>query len=227
MHPQTPNPATAIIQFAHVWAGDATVNRIARSLTCHELNALTALFSAAHLPRAATAWIKAHTADPPEACREHTIPHPRATLPADEAAQSPAPGMDYPFSIYGIARTAAQLLGEDWTVRPDDSGDWGTYATLSGPHLTKFTIAIDNEDDLVINYQQNPHDAFPLDPQLPADARAGDEGIYLLFAFADEGVAALAQSVAAAIRAVTGHQPTDTDCESSASLPAQNHTSQE
>ncbi|MFH8492144.1 hypothetical protein [Streptomyces longisporoflavus] len=225
MNPQTPNPGAAIIQFAHVWTADNSVSRVARGLTCRELDALTALFGAAGLPDAAAAWIRAHTAHAPEACEGHSIPRPPAVLPADQDQGSPAPGMDYPFSICGVARAAAQLLGEGWAVKPDDCGDWGTYARISGPHLTKFTIEIDNEDDLLISYRKHPYDVFPLNPQLPQDARQGEEGVCLLFAFADEGVAALAGSVAAAIRAVTGHQTDDTD--ETGTLPAQTHTAQE
>ncbi|MFE6639536.1 hypothetical protein ACFVFT_38520 [Streptomyces tendae] len=113
----------------------------------------------------------------------------------------PAPGTEYPFSISDIARATARLLGDGWTA---ESGCWGVSGTLSGPCSTDFAFVVDYEDDLIIEYRYSTDDDFPEDPELPKAAIKCDSGVYLERASASDGLDALAERSAAAIRAITG-----------------------
>ncbi|MGW9032725.1 hypothetical protein ACWGQ5_54145 [Streptomyces sp. NPDC055722] len=127
-----------------------------------------------------------------------------------EPEPHPAPGTEYPFSISDLARATARLLGDGWDA---ESGPWGTSGTLSGPYITSFEFVVDYEGDLVILYDGYPDDGFPEVSDLPDDVHAYKDGLSLPLACAADGLEALAQLCAAAIRAVTG----DHDTTSSAS----------
>lgn len=113
----------------------------------------------------------------------------------------PAPGTEYPFSVSDIARATARLLGADWTA---ESGPWGTTGTLTGPHSADFTFLVDEESDLLIDYRYSTDDDFPEHPELPDGVLTCDSGVYLELASSTDGLDALAEKSAAAVRAITG-----------------------
>ncbi|SEE82861.1 hypothetical protein SAMN05216483_6684 [Streptomyces sp. 2131.1] len=135
-----------------------------------------------------------------------------ATAPA---AYEPAPGTEYPFSISDIARATAQLLGPGWSA---ESGPWGVYGVISGhPYVADFVIEVDYEGDLTISYTGYEDDSLPESPELPEGVADRPGGVYLVEAYAGDGLKALAERAAAALRAVTGYDPAAWDLTSSAS----------
>lgn len=123
------------------------------------------------------------------------------TAPAP-ATYDPAPGTEYPFSISDIARATARLLGDGWTA---ESGFWGVTGAVSGPYVTDFEFVVDYEGDLCIRYARYEEDGFPEHPEgLPDDVAAYSEGVTFQYASAADGLAALAEKAAAAIRAIPG-----------------------
>jgi hypothetical protein len=129
-------------------------------------------------------------------------------------AYDPAPGTEYPFSISDIARATARLLGDGWSA---ESGPWGVTGTVSGPYTTSFEFVVDYEGDLAIRYASYTADGFLEEPELPQDVRDHKEGVYLYLACSADGLDSLAERCAAAIRAVTGYDPSQWDMTSSAS----------
>ncbi|RZU28238.1 hypothetical protein EV284_6404 [Streptomyces sp. BK022] len=117
---------------------------------------------------------------------------------------NPAPGTEYPFSISDIARAARTLLGPRWLA---ESGHWGTTGTLSAAYTADFTLSIDSEGDLCIDFTRYTEDGFPETPELPEGVEDMDGGVYLPVACSVDGLDELAGIVAAAIRAVTGCPP--------------------
>ncbi|MFD5856116.1 hypothetical protein [Streptomyces chartreusis] len=132
----------------------------------------------------------------------HTIA-PDAPLYDANGNYTPAPGTEYPFSVSDIARATARLLGDGWTV---ESGAWGVSGKITGPYITDFTLVIDYEGDLCIDFDARyGDDALPENPELPEGVKDGTEGgVYLHLACAADGLDTLAERAAAAIRAVTG-----------------------
>ncbi|MFE5406813.1 hypothetical protein ACFQ9Z_37090 [Streptomyces sp. NPDC056580] len=69
---------------------------------------------------------------------------------------------------------------------------------------------MDYEGDLCIVYEAHPRDRFPDSPTLPEGVTKYDQGVYLEHASAADGLDALAERSAAAIRAITGRHPAPT-----------------
>ncbi|MFF9901308.1 hypothetical protein [Streptomyces longispororuber] len=138
---------------------------------------------------------------------------------AEHDLAHPVPGTEYPFSISDISRATARLLGPGWLA---ESGSWGVSGSLCGPYLTEFVFVVDYEGDLAIEFRPATNDGFPEVPELPDGVIRSDQGVYLYLASAADGLKALAERSAAAIRAVTGYDPAEFDFESSASR--QHHT---
>lgn len=105
---------------------------------------------------------------------------------AARAPYDPAPGIEYPFAISDIARAAAKLLGDGWSV---ESGYWGVTGRLTTPAGDLVTVGVDDEGDL---YVSGPP---ALEPNYLRDATATD------------GVDALAELVAQTSRELTARDP--------------------
>lgn len=180
-----------------------SADHLASALTCYELNELLDLFAAAGLKGAAVRWIEFHDGD--DQCEGHTVPDltaPPAEKPLYGAngEYTPAPGTEYPFAVSDIARAVSALLGDDWTA---ESGYWGTTGSLSGPFTASFTFLVDEEGDLVMEFEME-DDTWPESPTLPEDFHECDGGVYLEVASASDGLEHLAEKYAAAVRAITG-----------------------
>lgn len=105
--------------------------------------------------------------------------------------------------ISEIARVSAQRLGEGWSSQP---GKFNTAGVISGPYTTSFRLFVDGDEDLAVEYSEYSGDEFPeLDEDaLPTGVGTWDDGVYLIDADVSEGLDALAERVANAIRFVTG-----------------------
>ncbi|NML55101.1 hypothetical protein HHL19_35770 [Streptomyces sp. R302] len=171
---------------------------LAAPMGCAELDAYAAVLTAAGHPDAAVTAVEAH--DDHDECQGHAVPAP-VQLFDERGEYTPAPGTEYPFSVSDIARAASRLLGPDWLA---ESGYWGITGTLSGPYIGKFTLLIDEEGDLYIEFSRYAGDDWPEDPKLPDGVEHCDGGVFLVGASAPDGLDFLAAQVAAAVRAVTG-----------------------
>ncbi|MGW4254461.1 hypothetical protein [Streptomyces californicus] len=112
---------------------------------------------------------------------------------------SPAPGVEYPFSISDIAHATALTLGPDWGA---DAGHWGITGHLFSPEDQPFTLLVDIEGDLCLTYDRD--DQWPENPQLPVAAREFCAGVFLPHVCVTDGLDHIAQQLAAAVRAITG-----------------------
>ncbi|MFE5406727.1 hypothetical protein ACFQ9Z_36610 [Streptomyces sp. NPDC056580] len=74
-------------------------------------------------------------------------------------------------------------------------------------HRTVFEFTVDYEGDLCISYRADPRDDFPDSSELPEGACRYEEGVYLELANAADGLDALAERSAAAIRTIIGSHP--------------------
>lgn len=121
----------------------------------------------------------------------------------DEHGYNPAPGTEYPFSISDIARATARILGKGWMA---ESGPWGTTGTISASYVAEFVLYIDADDDLCIDFTRYTDDGWPDadSVSLPDEVEAFSGGVYLKGACSVDGLEALAERCAAAIRAITG-----------------------
>ncbi|MFB6700249.1 hypothetical protein [Streptomyces rubiginosohelvolus] len=187
-----------------------SADHLAEQLTCFELDELIDLFAAVGNTEAVVAWIQHHEGEPE--CEGHTAPDaPAPAAPAPAAPEkplfgangeyTPEPGTEYPFSVSDIARAVSVILGDAWIA---ESGYWGTTGSLSGPFTASFTFLVDEEGDLVMEFDDMEDDAWPESPTLPADFHECDGGVYLELASASDGLEHLAEKYAAAVRAITG-----------------------
>ncbi|WP_331730911.1 hypothetical protein [Streptomyces sp. NBC_01174] len=114
-----------------------------------------------------------------------------------------APPSDAEPTLPGVARAAAQRLGEGWSAEP---GEYAATAGLFGPYRSAFRLHVDHDEDLVVGYCRYQGDDFPeLDPaELPTGIGIWDAGIYLLDVCPSDGVEALADQVARAVRVAAG-----------------------
>ncbi|MFF9158290.1 hypothetical protein ACF1AB_39385 [Streptomyces sp. NPDC014846] len=208
----------AVESFAIVWSSAATAEEVAPSLACSETDALAVVFRAAGLPDTAEMWISKHIATASECQGHDTEPDvarsAEPTLFDENGNYSPAPGVEYPFSISDIARATAARLGVGWQA---ESGYWGIDGSVAGPYAAKFGFTVDYEGDLCITFRRFNQDGLPESPAMPDGAKLYGEGVYLEGACAADGLDTLAERSAAAIRAVTGYDPAYFDFESSAS----------
>ncbi|UZI33961.1 hypothetical protein [Streptomyces sp. VB1] len=130
-------------------------------------------------------------------------------IPAGEfAGHRHAPGAERPFIVSAFTSAVAELLGDDWAARPRH---WGTVATLAGPYPEHFTVKVDYEGDLCLEFDR-PGDSWPQDPVLPEGFVAYDgepsDGVFLDMASLSDNPDLLAEQYAAAVRALTGyHRP--------------------
>ncbi|MFD5790476.1 hypothetical protein ACFWH1_28120 [Streptomyces sp. NPDC127037] len=182
----------ALTDFVTTWGSSTSV---APALSCAELDALLGLFRAAGKPDTAAAWIGAHAERGD--CEGHDTTVAPVTVQGDDG---PPPGTEFPFSISDVARAVARRLGDGWSV---ETGSWGMTATVTSPDGIDFKFYVDEEDDLIVEYW--PGDDFPESPELAADFRECDNGIYLELARHSDGLDHLAGRYAEAIRAVTGY----------------------
>lgn len=112
-----------------------------------------------------------------------------------------------PFSIADIAAATARRLGDGWAV---GRSAWGATGYLRGPYATRFTIGTDERSakggGLVIDYEPQlaDLDGFPADPALPDGVFKDRRGVRFMFASPDDGLDAVADLVADALRAITG-----------------------
>ncbi|MYR09036.1 hypothetical protein GTY62_00080 [Streptomyces sp. SID724] len=121
------------------------------------------------------------------------------------------PGHTCPFNVATFATDVARLLGTDWSAEPRRRG---TAATLTGPYHKHFTVRVDWEEDLCLEYDR-PGDDWPEDPDLPegfvayeSELRDRVLGVFLDSASPTDSPQYLAEAYAAAVRAITGyHQP--------------------
>ncbi|MFM9452525.1 hypothetical protein [Streptomyces europaeiscabiei] len=127
----------------------------------------------------------------------------------------PASGSD-DFTIPGLAKATAQRLGPLWRSGPRR---WGTCGALTGPYETLFLLRVDEESSLLLEYRRDPADPFPDAPDLPdgVEVLQFDDGVFFEDAVPEDGLRALADRCAAAIRAITAYDPSEWDTESSAS----------
>ncbi|MEV8344481.1 hypothetical protein [Streptomyces niveus] len=169
--------------FAQTWS-DLTGASVAAALTCTELDALLPLFVAAGAADTAAAWIEWHDRVPP--CEGHEVP---GTTLADE------------FTVYDVVQTAAFLLGGDWKTAPGTLRAAGvlTHHSLA----TEFTLRVDHDGDLVIDFHPDSGDMLPKKPELPEGVYAFTGGVAFTGEYASVGVNVLAERVAATLRAVT------------------------
>ncbi|MFD5079668.1 hypothetical protein [Streptomyces sp. NPDC058371] len=102
-------------------------------------------------------------------------------------------------TVARIAEAAAIRLGHGWSTDPST---WGSTAEFIGPHDVGFSLIEDYEGDLVLEYDRQ---RFPDSIELPEGVEAFDGGVYLPLATPADGLDALAQRCADAIRAITHH----------------------
>ncbi|MGW4221481.1 hypothetical protein ACWEJZ_31250 [Streptomyces bacillaris] len=185
-----------------------SADHLAAVLTCHELTDVVDLLAAAGNPAAGARWVHWHEGDP--RCTGHTT-HDTTPAPAtptisslydEHGRYSPAPGTEYPYSVADIAYATARATGPHWTA---EALPWGISATLHGPYTAHFTLLIDVEGDLCLTYDRAAADGWPDTPDLPPAAHAYAAGIYLPDATSTDDLDDLAQQLAAAVRAITGH----------------------
>ncbi|WP_329046934.1 MULTISPECIES: hypothetical protein [unclassified Streptomyces] len=114
-----------------------------------------------------------------------------------------APPSDTEPTLPRVARAAAQRLGEGWSAEP---GEYAATAGLFGPYRSAFRLHVDHDEDLVVGYCRYQGDDFPeLDPaELPTGIGICDAGIYLPDVRPSDGVEALADQVARAVRVAAG-----------------------
>ncbi|MFB8031303.1 MULTISPECIES: hypothetical protein [unclassified Streptomyces] len=114
-----------------------------------------------------------------------------------------APQPDTAPTLPNIARAAAQRLGEGWSAEP---GEYAASAGLFGPYRTAFRLYVDHDEDVVIGYCHYQGDNLPeLNPaELPIGLGVCDGGVFLPDVRPSDGVEALADLVARAVRVAAG-----------------------
>ncbi|MFP3991045.1 hypothetical protein U9R90_26965 [Streptomyces sp. E11-3] len=92
-----------------------------------------------------------------------STPH---AMTATRPGNAPSSGNVCSFTIFDIARVAANRLGDDWSA---ESGCWSVTGRISAPDADEFTVGVDESGRLYVRLESS---CAPT--QFPANATAAE-----------------------------------------------------